>query len=505
MYRRALLRSSPLALLAPGLLLSACGGSDDPAPAPPPAGAVHLLSTTPSNDDPLVTKAAGLIADDMGGAWLVAVRATTPNCSVGVSESSAPDLVLSRVDLASGQWSVPTVLQTGATSDPLLVRGAAGAMLLVYGESDAAGSRRVWRRFDPGAAAWSAAQPLPDVASAGAGSMELRSMPNGDALLGWTEPSGESWAYTARTMRFDAGRQAWAGAQTVGTDASWSFPGGAGLVVDPRGRAVWLSYGTQRTAWHNAPGDDTWHPVVLPQPGAGRFSSGARGIGMDDQGNALVVWVESDAVNATTTPRVTGQLMTARCAAGTRNWTVRAVPLEQFQEDTLVVYLEVDGAGNAWVYGALRGRVYRYDAATDAWQRFNLSDIAPAAQAGTGYPIQLDRQGNAYITGGDLITSGEAPRVWWNRYSTAEGRWQGVADVVVDAPEVGDPPFAESAFRQVSPWIGADADGRAAMVIAESIPGGGFRCSGDNAVRLWGTVLRRPFLTPFKPRSASGR
>ena len=496
MYRRALLRSSPLALLAPGLLLSACGGSDDPAPAPPPAGAVHLLSTTPSNDDPLVTKAAGLIADDMGGAWLVAVRATTPNCSVGVSESSAPDLVLSRVDLASGQWSVPTVLQTGATSDPLLVRGAAGAMLLVYGESDAAGSRRVWRRFDPGAAAWSAAQPLPDVASAGAGSMELRSMPNGDALLGWTEPSSEAGKVTAHTMRFDARRQEWAGAQTVGTDTSWSFPGRAALMVDSSGRAVWLSGvgvpgASPLTAWHSAPGDATWHPVALPLPSAGRLSHGVRDIGIDAQGNALVIWVESDAENATTTPRVQGQLMTARCAAGTRTWTVRAVPLDQFQEPAaLVLSLQVDGTGNAWVYGNTEGDVYRYDVATDIWQRFNLSEIAPAALPNGFNPIYLDRQGNAYVAGGYSIAPREAPRVWWNRYSTAERRWQGVTDVVVDAHEVGDPPFAESASRHVSPWIGAAGDGRAAMVIAESIVDGGFRCFGDRAVRLWGTVLR---------------
>lgn len=499
MYRRALLGSSTLALLAPGLLLSACGGSDDSAPeppAPPPKGAVHLLSTTPNNGAPALTTAARLVADDIGGAWLVGVHRMPPNCSIGASESSAPDLVLSRVDLASGQWSAPTVLQAEHVDNPLLVQGTAGAMLLVYQESDAVGSRTMWRRFDPGSAAWSAAQPLPDLAYPNAASTVLCAMPDGGALLGWTVPSDEVGKDSARVMRFDAGRQAWTGAQTVGADTSWGFPGRKGLVVDPDGRAVWLSgVGVPGvgplTVWHNEPGDDTWHPVVLPLPGTGRLSHGVRDIGMDGQGNALVIWVESDAASATTTPRVRGQLMTARCAVGTRTWTVRPVPLDQFQEPTtLALSLQVDRAGNAWVYGNTEGHVYRCDAATDSWQRFNLSDIAPAAQAGTGFPFQLDHQGNAFIAGGHAITPREAPRVWWNRYSVAEGQWQGAMDVVVDAPEVNDQPFADSARRLTLPWIGTAVDGRAAMVIAESIPVGGPRCFGDSAVRLWGTVLR---------------
>lgn len=321
--------------------------------------------------------------------------------------------------------------------------------------------------------------------------MALRSTPSGDAILGWTEPADGGGQSTAHAMRFDAERQAWQSVQTVGSSTSWTNSGRSGLVLDASGRAIWLSGvgvpgGSPLTAWHNVPGDDAWHPVVLPAPGAGRLSHGVRDIGIDGQGNALVIWLESDSESASP---VRGQLMTARCAAGTRTWTVQAVPLEQFQEPrALSLGLQVDQAGNAWVLGNTEGHVYRYQAATDVWQRFNLGDIAPAASPNSGYPLYLDSRGNALLVGGYAAAAGEAPRVWWNRYLAVEGRWQGAADFAVKAPELADPRFVK-ANRLVSPWVTAGADGRVALVISESVEAAGYRCFGSTAARLWGAML----------------
>jgi hypothetical protein len=300
---------------------------------------VELLAPTPSGGDaPRVAVGSG---GDAVAAWAMLVGGLI-------------DYWACTFDAASGTWSTPASITTGATlgygGPPRVAVNAAGQALVVWSEydgsvydvwasafdpavgwgaparleaggGDASNGRvalddagrgvaiwiqgpdslsyRLWASsFDFQSGAWSAAQQIDPTSGPGLLSLapSLAMSPSGLAVAAWTvEAVDLGQRQNVWTLRYDAGTGSWSEGQEVdGTDETSSAPV---VAVDDSGTAVvvWWQYDG---AWNRvgstarALGQPQWEAATHLDEG-GRYC-GPPTVGVDGAGNAVAAWVEND-------------------------------------------------------------------------------------------------------------------------------------------------------------------------------------------------------------------
>ena len=313
----------------------------------------------------------------------------------------------------SKDWGTATLIETDNTGSAYLPRVAIdpnGNAIAVWAQSD--GTRdNIWANRYDAVTGWGTATLIETDNAGNAGFPRVAIDPNGNAIAVWAQSDGTRnniWA-----NRYDA-FTGWGTAILIETNDVW-YASSPQVAFDTNGNAlvVWnQSDGTRTNIWANRYDAVTgWGTAILIETDdAG--SAGNQGVAFDPNGNALAVWEQSDGTRT--------NIWANRYDAVT-GWGTATLIETDDSGDVNAPHVAFDPNGNAiavWAqYDGTRFNIWanRYDAAT-GWGTATLIENDNAGSAGLPQ-VAFDADGNALA----IWTQSDGVRwnIWANRYDAA--------------------------------------------------------------------------------------
>lgn len=332
-------------------------------------------------------------------------------------------------------WSAPTKLESGAgsTDQPeLAIDPVSGHAVAVWTQQSSAGPYVVWASQYTPAGGWAQAVQLPTTERSAHARVGIDA--SGNAMAVWTQLPATGRASIVAS-RFTAG-QGWAAPVRVGIAlGNGEFEGFPSIAMSPAGDAgvIWTNTFTipvKTSVWANrfTPGGG-WETAQQVDTGAGNngIASGSPGVAIDDSGNIVTAWRQSDNSIATYSTW-------SRSYVPGSGWGTRFKVSDEARFDTSEpARVAVNAAGSVtvvWTEGnaaapksiwANRGLV------TGGWGtpvQF-VADPVASPGAASAAQVAMDAEGNA-ISVWQQNESGNSgvSHVWGNRYSASAG-WAG--------------------------------------------------------------------------------
>lgn len=444
------------------VLLAACGGGGDEAPAPAAAkprqwqGAA-ATETVPANQ---YSGTPRIAADGDGNLLMVYLR----------YDSGRRDAMAQRFDKASGRWSAPVPIESGDGTvnygDIALAVDARGNGIAVWSQVAGATQRSdLWtNRFDAATGTWGSAALLENNDSGSALLPQVAFDGKGNAFAVWLASGGATsdvWA-----ARWDAASKTWAAPALLETDAG--APHFPQIAADANGNAlaVWhQDFGATaqiRVSRYTAGTVNAWgaaEGIATYGQGAGQVVR----LAMNAAGHAVAVWEHHQSP--------ANDIGASRFDALTQTWSApvllessdsrSANPRVTVDADghVMVVWQQLDGLHSLWAS--------RWTPSSTAWsapERIENDDVGNT----TDCVLAVAASGEVFAVwqAGD----GTLNNIWANRY-IRDGGWGEAA--LIETTSIGQaqlPALAVSAGGEaMAVW--SQADGSA----SSSIWANGFR------------------------------
>ncbi|MBX3585500.1 MAG: Ig-like domain-containing protein [Ramlibacter sp.] len=335
---------------------------------------------------------------------VLAMNASGKALAVWQEQGQAATAWASIFDKSVGAWSIPAQVAGNATTIQGLRVGMdkAGNALTVWiaGLDSAPGTSYLWSNsYNAGTGLWRVPTPIqPVVPWLNDGPLECLVDGNGNAMVLWEQP--ESQTVALWSARYSAATNHWEQSVKVGTATGQTSRFVAAMDLGGNVHAIWVGLGSLPldrvvTARAFSASTGQWGtPTAINRPSLS-VADFPR-VGFDANGNARAIWSE--------TLNQEGVLWTNQFDATTSRWgTATAVPMDSSVPLGLIVsQLGVDDAGNALVVWALSSAaenrvdlwVNRYMVASGRWD-----GAKKLATLGTTFPqfsrIAIDKAGNA--------------------------------------------------------------------------------------------------------------
>lgn len=413
------------------LLLSACGGGGDGAPAVTPKswGVAQLIEFDDAN-----AGSPQIAVDGAGNAIAVWTQLDGTFDSIWARRFSA----------VSGAWGLAEVIEiddAGIASNPRIAFDGAGNAMAVWQQHD--GMRNnIWaNRYDAGSGTWSGAQTIvaadtdavePQVALDGAG----------NAMAVWAQ-GGE-----IRANRFSGG---WGAMPLLVSSAGSTASPQVALDGAGNAFAVWKQFNAGFNIWANRfdAVDDTWGTAqgIQSEPG---LAFDPR-IAVDGAGNAFAVWPQEVSMQTS--------IWANRFDASSGTWSgAQTIEIDDgFASNPQIAF---DGAGNALaVWQQLDGArndiwANRFDAGSNSWGEAKLIETDDAGDAITPQ-IATDGSGNALAVWTQF--DGAFSNILANRFDAGSGAWGTAQPIEENTSGAGDPQIAvDGAGNAIAVWRQSD-------------------------------------------------
>lgn len=426
-----------------------------------PTGSALTALTAPTTSTPSFTP-------DVAGDFVIQLIVNN-----GTTDSVPDSLTVT----TNATWQTPQSLDSvSGTFGSDLAMNASGDAISVWRYSDGAGSGSIYAsRYNLASDTWSHRETvyamgldpdLPQVAMNAAG----------DAVAVWVE-IGSSGSFVWTNI-YTAG-SGWGTAQQISapTVSGGYYCYSPQVSINAGGQivAVWREYDASsvNNLWANTytPGSG-WGTALNVESDAGEVVWGQ--VGLDDAGQATVVWLQSAAASSSHRLRSTTYDFTSA------SWgAVTTIdPTDPSTDSIIAQPLVMDPAGDIMVAWMVRDEApgaaphisiwtIRYEEAAGSW--------GPGAKiSGTessNFPqLATDAAGNVVAVWGQFDTVQGVYNVVANRYDSTTGRWEGVTLVETDAGDTW------------APYVAMDGSGNAAAVwLQDNGPSINLRSSVKNA------------------------
>ncbi len=300
---------------------------------------------------------------------------------------------VARYRAASAAWSSPLTLAPEGSSaqDPRIAMDANGNALVVWTVGSGVGAIRA-ARYLVETGMWTTPVTISDSAMGYVyrATPHLAVDPAGNALVVWelTIPRSGFSEYVLQGVRFTAASATWGTPVALGATTRFGADDHIAVAADRFGNgvAVWnLGTELQAARFRTASG---WGPAV--DLAATDYSFEGPNVGIDQSGNATVIWTEQNIVRS------------VRYTAASDGWSSPFEMAAGAIHSSTPAQLVVDAAGNVtaiWVEtSGLRAR--RHDAASGAWQATHaVASLGPdAPQFSRFADPQLTVDGQGVVT-----------------------------------------------------------------------------------------------------------
>ncbi len=335
-------------------------------------------------------------------------------------------------------WQTPMRMEAPGTSDriygpeassPVIASNEAGHLFVAWIESNGAGDRILKvRRYTP-QGGWERPEAFFPWLK-GLAYPQLAVDAQGNALIVWSHRPGTSGDWSLSARAYDVDNDRWSDPELLVDGLAQAD---TRLAADPEGNAVllWKQAGVSLWAKRHLSGFGWGSAQRLNQADVETISS--FDVAMDHQGNAMVVWHESD---PDATPRHTlwANYLDAEANGGIGAWRgLMAIPVPDPNKNASQVGVAMNAHGQvrvAYAYDATdsAGRFHQgiasvaYDAADDQWD-------TPILHAPTGINVSptlaLDTAGDAWLIWSHYADSAFYTHdLWGTHYDAATGTWQ---------------------------------------------------------------------------------
>ena len=480
-----------LSVWLPLLWLSACDRNSSGGAPNPDTTAPTISSTTPANAATAVARNSGLTATFVEDIFAVTVDATsftlattsaagnvpgsvsfdgasnvaslvpsaplailapyTVTLSTAITDLSGNPLVTDynwSFTTTDGVWGAPALIESdnvGGAFSPQIAFDNSGNAIAVWEQSD--GSRyNIWaNRFD--GRDWGTAALLESDNAGAAFSPQIAFDNSGNAIAVWEQSDGSR--YNIWVNRFDG--SGWGTAMLLESDNT-GHAGAPQIAVDNNGNAiaVWRQFdGSRYSIWANRFDGSGWSGAErLESDNTGNAS--APQIAVDNNGNALAVWFQSDGFrNNIWANRFDGS-----------GWGTAVLLESDNAGSAYAPQIAFDNSGNAiavWAqYDGSRNNIWanRFDGSGWGTAALLESDNAGAASMAQ---IAVDNSGNAIAVW--FQSDGTRNNIWANRF---DGSGWGTA-ALLESDDAGDASFPQiavgSSGNALAVWSQSDGSG----------------------------------------------
>jgi len=367
---------------------------------------------------------AALIESDTGTTTYPQVAVDTSGNAVAVwlqYDGTRNNIWANRFDVLSGSWQGATLIEsdTGDASSPQVAVDDSGNAMAVWYQSDGSDYSIYANHFDALSSSWQGAA-LIESGTGRAYSPQVAVDTNGNAIAIWYQYDGTySNIYT---NRFDVLSGSWQGAVLIendNTDSAYNPQ----VVIDTNGNAMAIWYQSDGTRnnilanrFHVLSG--SWQGATLIESGTGNAYNPQ--IAVDDSGNAMAIWYQSDGTR--------NNIWANHFDVLSGSWQGAAL-IESDTGDASSPQVAVDDSGNAMaVWYQSDGSAYsiyanHFDALSGSWQG------AALIENNTGYAdlpqVAVDASGNAIAVWRQY--DGTPSNIYTNRFDVLSGSWQEAA------------------------------------------------------------------------------
>jgi hypothetical protein len=323
------------------------------------------------------------------------------------SDGTRTNIWANRYTAGTG-WGVASLIESdnaGAALFPQISMSASGNAVAVWYQSDGARSNIWANRYTVGTG-WGVAELIESDNAGNAQSVKVAVNAAGNATAVWSQSDGTRFNIVANRYTVGTG---WGAATLIEGDniGNASLPD---IAMDPDGNAmvVWRQTdGTRDNIWANryAPAT-TWGTAELIETDNAGTASGSRVV-LDSQGNAIAIWQHSDGLHS--------NIRANRYAAGS-GWGT-SVLVYASANIAATPQISIDRSGNAlavWRDSSLAGFSIwagRY-VRGGAWE--TAVQIEPGTGDATTPEVAIDNRGNALAVWAEA--DGVRSNIWANRF-----------------------------------------------------------------------------------------
>ena len=330
-------------------------------------------------------------------------------------------------------WRTAQLIETDETSnalEPQIAVDNNGNAMAVWNQSDGTRTSIYANRFSSATGAWAAPVLIENDDIGNANSQRIAIDINGNALAVWAQATGGAPRIYAN--RYTAATNSWGTAQLIQTGtADGSNPQ---IAVDGGGNAQVVWYQRNRPQpgiWNSRfiAATNSWTAAQLIEAASGADISDLQ-IAVNANGDALAMWLESDAFANPPSYAVVGK----RFVAATVSWVfLQPVVFDKVRILSPQITLDVKGDAVA-VWEQRDGTVAsifgsRYLAATNNWS----NPVRIEAGSGNALEPQIATDANGNVLAVWSQSDGVRNNMWANRFIAATGSW-GVATQIESSP-----------------------------------------------------------------------